>query len=86
MAKLLAKWLRRSAEWLAPPVVEPPPRFYVRAEELAHIAETTYALGTSGEYKRSRVYAQLIKEFPTVPKYMLGMAIEHAVTAMHGNA
>jgi hypothetical protein len=33
-------------------------------------------LAMSGEYKRHLVYAQLIKEFPTTPKRVLGKAIE----------
>jgi hypothetical protein len=47
--------------------------------ELVNIAETGSAKGTSGEYKRHVVYANLIKKFPDVNKKILSLAIEFAL-------
>jgi hypothetical protein len=37
------------------------------------------SMPTSGEWKRHQVYARLIKRYPDVPRYQLGLAIEQAV-------
>jgi hypothetical protein len=47
-----------------------------RAKELSGLSDTLSAPGTSGEYKRHVVYAQLIKEFPNLTKRQIAMAIE----------
>lgn len=48
---------------------------YFRAEQLVLEAEG-FAFGTSGEYKRTHVYAKLIKEFPGRAKREISQAIE----------
>lgn len=42
------------------------------------------AEGTSGEYKRAWAYGRLLKTLPTTPKHEIGLAIELAVTRLHG--
>lgn len=48
----------------------------IRAKELVQEVDP---LAVNGEYKRHLVYAQLIKEFPTVPRRQLSKDIENAL-------
>ena len=54
------------------------PDLRVRAEYLVHNWHRT-GRHLDGEHKRHQVYAALIKEFPTLPKRDLALAIEMAV-------
>jgi len=54
-----------------------PTQVQMRADIL--VANADKMVGVSGEYKRHIVYAQLLKEFPGIPKRDLGFAIEHGV-------
>ena len=58
-----------------PPVPPAETQLSKRALELCHVADS-YAIGTSGEYKRHQVYASLIKEFPHLPRNEIGLVIE----------
>ena len=49
------------------------PVLLARTKQLVEAAEV---MGGSGEYKRHKVYARLIKEFPTYPYRNLALAIE----------
>jgi hypothetical protein len=51
---------------------------YIRAKALIGEAEG-FAEGTSGEYKRHYVYAQLLKEFPEESRRNLGFLIEQVL-------
>lgn len=76
----VASWLRRCASWL-----EGPPHSKVERAALALVREAErMAAGTSGEYKRAWAYGRLLKTLPTTPKHEIGLAIELAVTRLHG--
>jgi hypothetical protein len=49
------------------------PSLKTRVAELMASVEPS---GNSGEWKRHQVYAQLIKEFPAIPKHQLAFVIE----------
>lgn len=76
MRARLAAWLRGLAAWIAP--VETAADVPAMAARLVAQAET-FAEGTSGEYKRHWVYAQMRKAYPDVRGRMIGLAIEQAV-------
>lgn len=59
------------------PIPAIPPPIHLRARELVR-AEDREETGT-GELRRHRVYAKLLKEFPKEPRWHLGLAIELAV-------
>lgn len=73
----LAQWLRRLADWLDP---SPLPTLAAAAVPLIHAAATLH--GTSGEYRRHVVYAQLRKDYPQARGRDLALAIETAIA--HG--
>lgn len=69
----IVQLLKRLLRWLeVPENVE----LFKRALELILSIDK---LSTSGEHKRHQVYAQLIKEFPDVPKNKLGLVIEQVI-------
>ena len=77
MSLFLANLLRQLANWLVPPIPEPPPvedPALWRVRELVSAQES--AGGPSGEYKRHQVYARLLKEFPERRKRDLAYLIE----------
>lgn len=45
-------------------------------------AAEQFAAGTSGEFKRHWVYAQLVKQFPRHPKHEIGLRLEQTVSAL----
>ena len=55
----------------------PPHRVIASAKVLCAAQELVEG---SGEYKRHQVYAKLIKEYPTISKRTLGLAIELALS------
>ena len=78
MAKRLAQWLRLVADWLDPP---PSPVFDALATYArAYVTDADLmAPGTSGEYKRHIVFAQLQKACPDRTKRAIARAIEDAL-------
>ena len=71
----LARLLREVADWIEPACVSVG-SLGTRASVLVRQAEQ---LETSGEHKRHRVYARLIKDFPDIRPRVLGLAIEMAM-------
>lgn len=67
---MIARWLRRLADYL-----DPPPPMLARVKQLTDEWDGKLGAGF-GEAKRHNVYAQLIKEFPKVSKRELAYAIE----------
>jgi len=65
--------IRRLLDWFDPPKEDP---LMPRVRELVAWAET-FALGTSGEYKRHQVYSRLRKEHPF--RRDIGLLIEQAL-------
>lgn len=76
MKMWLVRNLKRVLKWIEGEVVD---IILDRAKDLVRVQETISAPGTSGEFKRHLVYAQLQKDFPESPKRDLAMAIERAV-------
>jgi hypothetical protein len=67
----IAALLRRIATWLTPAY---PDKLWERAVELTNAADSF--IDASGEYKRAKVYAQLIKDFPTMRRRDIALLIE----------
>lgn len=76
MRERLAAWLRRLANWVAPASASSD--LSALAARLVRQAERM-ADGTSGEYKRHWVYAQMRKAHPSVRGRVIGLAIEQAM-------
>ena len=79
----LARWLRRLADWLDPPVpvvVRPvePSVVQLRAQALTEEQDARWP-ERSGEAKRHQVYSRLLKDFPETPRRILARAIEDAL-------
>ena len=81
MGALIARWCR----WILRMLGEPScPYCHVdddilrRAKVLTELYERQYGQGF-GEAKRHQVYARLMKEFPTIRKRTLAVAIERAL-------
>ncbi|MDZ4263913.1 MAG: hypothetical protein U1B30_16490 [Pseudomonadota bacterium] len=55
------------------------PEFIQRVTTLCYEQDSKSAPGTSGEYKRHSVYAQLIKEYPGRRKRDLSRAIDYVL-------
>jgi hypothetical protein len=77
----LAFWIgfrlgRRERPVPPPPLPSPPSALLARAGVLTQQAQVD---GGSGEAKRHRVYAQLIKEYPTIPRRIMSRVIERAL-------
>ena len=84
----MQKWLVKFLRWallklggnidrvVSPPAYEKAKPYIEVARALASAVEAVSAAGTSGEYKRHVVYAQLIKKFPNAVKRALALAIE----------
>lgn len=83
MKTRLIQWLRQLATWLegpAPAAIIAEYDALLRVRVLALVARAdAFAEGTSGEYKRHAVYAQLLKEFPDRDGRDLSLAIELAL-------
>lgn len=76
-----AQWLRRLADRLDPPeAAMRPDSLRARVHVLVTEADGA-APGTSGDYKRAQVYAQLRKEYPTHPAHALALLIEQDIAA-----
>lgn len=78
MAAVIARWLRRAADWIDPPA----PRVDTAVVRLARTLAATQNdrwPDRSGEAKRHQVFAQLIDAFPTTSKRALARAIEDAL-------
>jgi hypothetical protein len=71
MRKKLARLFRKIATRLDNPY---PAQLWNRAVDLVNSAETF--TGASGEFKRHKVYAQLIKDYPMVSHNDIGLMIE----------
>lgn len=71
MRSKLAKWIRKIAAKIDPPYSK---KLWNRTLELIKAAESFE--NASGEYKRHRVYAQLIKDFPSLKKSDIAFLIE----------
>lgn len=56
-------------------------RLKYRAEEVINYVEQKYQ-GNNGENKRHHAYALLIKDFPDVQQWKIGMAIELAISKL----
>ena len=80
-------WFLKIGQWdfgllnpVAPPQATPIPQVDMKVIKKAKIytreCEKYSAPGTSGEFKRHIVYAKLIKDFPSVPKRQISIAIE----------
>ena len=81
---MIARWLRRLADWLDPPVRTPEvvisdPFRDVTAGLIAE-AERRFGAGF-GDAKRRDVYAALMKRFPQARKRDLAYAIERVLQA-----
>jgi hypothetical protein len=79
MKRWLARYLRRLADWLDPPVLPPPlvdPALVSRAALI--VAEVDQLRHTSA-YKRAIAFKTMRGEFPDVPRRDIAMAIELAV-------
>lgn len=79
----LARWLRRLADRLDPPVPVvpedvPDSPYLSAARLLTEAVEARHGKGF-GEAKRHQVYAALIKQFPDASKRALSRAIEDAL-------
>ena len=84
MRKALARWLRAAAQRLDPAdvVLVPTVPAGVREDAAALVAHADgFAMGTSGEYRRSWVLGKLMKRHPSAPKGALAFAIEVACFA-----
>lgn len=85
MARVIATWFRRFAEWIDPPASDvvtltvPKDSIYQRAVELAKAADGRF-LEDYGEAKRHHVLAQLAKDFDGVSHRLFAQAIEAALT------
>lgn len=75
----IANLLRNLGDWIDPFVVQhlhiPVDDLWLRARALTKDAES-FAPGTSGDYKRAHVYAQLQREFPSRSLRALAQVIE----------
>lgn len=83
MVAYIVRILRDLLLWLDPPSPPPPPAppdpLDLAAESWVQKVEAAAATGTSGEYKRHTVYAELLKRFPERRKRDIALAIELAV-------
>ena len=76
---MIARYLRRIADWLDPPVVAYVPHPY-RDIAAGLIAEAEARFGAGyGEAKRRDVYAALQKRFPAARKRDLALVIEQVL-------
>lgn len=76
---MIARWLRRLADYLDPPAVIPSTSPY-HDITTALIAEAEARFGAGfGEAKRRDVYAALMKRFPQARKRDLAYAIEQVL-------
>jgi hypothetical protein len=67
----LLKWLLQ--------VLEPPESDELRDRAIVLVRQFE-SVPQSGEFKRHQVYAQLLKEFPSVAKHKVSLAIEQAIS------
>lgn len=80
---MIARWLRRAADWLDPPVRQPEmvrDPFHDITTGLIAEAEARFGAGF-GDAKRRDVYAALMKRFPQARKRDLAYAIERVLQA-----
>lgn len=85
---MMRRWVTAVLRWLlaraAPPPGRPAPsEIQAKAAVLVQTYHEQHP-DTGGEWKRSQVYAKMIKAFPHVQRRVLGLAIEEAVMALKG--
>ncbi len=84
MKKWLASWVQRLLNWLDPAAAPAPaPDVSTLAGMADSLVRAAGELDVDGEYRRHRVYARLIKTYPTEPKRVLSRAIEDALDRVY---